>query len=476
MWTLIKDGAVSAYLPDSTRLQSVVGQESDPYEWDRAPQSGRWFALGDGLAKTPHLAVLSAKRVYASNEEAIAEMAYLEQAVAQASVLSLCGKIPLALRTDVRSFMSSTHDDSAFRRVSYTFTFRLLEPLTATALATAASISPVNTGAPSGGAVIINYKVRWADVLDKPAQFIPTAHTHQIAEVSGLTAALNSKATLVGGLLQYSQFPPEAKRQMTEVGGQAAMLALDSRIGDYATRTDAGALGDVYVLTALPASVLGNWVLLRSPSATTVNSVNSKTGSVVLSASDVGATPVSHATLADNPHNVTKAQVGLGSVADAEQIPLSQKGQAGGVATLGPDGFVLPGQLPPSITSVPQRVGLQTPIADLAAGATREHVLGTTAVRLAGIQVRALGMIKSLNNALAVRIFGSGEAASSATWGDLMYHDIFGYRGTIYKTTDESQGWTYRDMADLKIMRVRLENTGDSPIANCGVSLVMEEY
>lgn len=53
-----------------------------------------------------------------------------------------------------------------------------------------------------------------------------------------------------------------------------------------------------------------------------VTSVNGKTGDVVLTASDVGAeTPAgaqakvdAHASRTDNPHSVTKAQVGLGSV------------------------------------------------------------------------------------------------------------------------------------------------------------------
>lgn len=47
-----------------------------------------------------------------------------------------------------------------------------------------------------------------------------------------------------------------------------------------------------------------------------------------------------------NPHEVTKDQVGLGNVTNVAQIPLSQKGVASGVATLGTDGKLTAAQLP----------------------------------------------------------------------------------------------------------------------------------
>lgn len=54
----------------------------------------------------------------------------------------------------------------------------------------------------------------------------------------------------------------------------------------------------------------------------------------------------SHEIKKDNPHNVTKSQVGLGNVTNEAQIPLSQKGVASGVATLGTDGKLTAAQLP----------------------------------------------------------------------------------------------------------------------------------
>lgn len=53
-----------------------------------------------------------------------------------------------------------------------------------------------------------------------------------------------------------------------------------------------------------------------------------------------------HENRTDNPHHVTKGQVGLSNVTNEAQIPLSQKGVASGVATLGTDGKLTAGQLP----------------------------------------------------------------------------------------------------------------------------------
>lgn len=59
-----------------------------------------------------------------------------------------------------------------------------------------------------------------------------------------------------------------------------------------------------------------------------------------------GSSVQRHETRTDNPHQVTKKQVGLGNVTNEAQIPLSQKGVASGVATLGTDGKLTAAQLP----------------------------------------------------------------------------------------------------------------------------------
>ena len=67
-------------------------------------------------------------------------------------------------------------------------------------------------------------------------------------------------------------------------------------------------------------------------------------------AGEVDGKVTSHVGNKQNPHGVTKAQVGLGSVDNVQQIPLSQKGFANGVATLDANGKVPVTQMPTTKT------------------------------------------------------------------------------------------------------------------------------
>ena len=67
-------------------------------------------------------------------------------------------------------------------------------------------------------------------------------------------------------------------------------------------------------------------------------------------AGEVDSKVTTHVGNKQNPHKVTKAQVGLGSVDNVQQIPLSQKGVANGVATLDTDGKVPVEQMPTTKT------------------------------------------------------------------------------------------------------------------------------
>jgi hypothetical protein len=67
------------------------------------------------------------------------------------------------------------------------------------------------------------------------------------------------------------------------VASQSAMLALSANPGDIAVRTD---LSETFILTATPASTLGNWTQLLQPSSA-VTSVNSLTGAVTLTTTNI---------------------------------------------------------------------------------------------------------------------------------------------------------------------------------------------
>ncbi|GGR34178.1 SGNH/GDSL hydrolase family protein [Deinococcus ruber] len=71
-------------------------------------------------------------------------------------------------------------------------------------------------------------------------------------------------------------------------------------------------------------------------------------GSDALTPGDIGAAPASHVTDTSNPHNVSKAQVGLGNVTNDAQVKRTEMGVANGVPTLDSTGKVPSGQLPTS--------------------------------------------------------------------------------------------------------------------------------
>ena len=118
---------------------------------------------------------------------------------------------------------------------------------------------------------------------------LPTIPT---SKISGLgTAASKNTGTASGNIVEVnasgkideSLLPAIAITEVYEVASQTAMLALTAQSGDIAIRTDEN---KSYVLSATPASTLANWKLLRTPTDT-VLSVNSKTGAVVLTTSDI---------------------------------------------------------------------------------------------------------------------------------------------------------------------------------------------
>lgn len=90
-------------------------------------------------------------------------------------------------------------------------------------------------------------------------------------------------ATLDGaGKLDAGQLPSLAITETFVVASEAAMLALAAQQGDVAVRTD---LNKSFILTADPASTLGNWQELLTPTST-VDSVFGRTGSVVAASGD----------------------------------------------------------------------------------------------------------------------------------------------------------------------------------------------
>lgn len=88
------------------------------------------------------------------------------------------------------------------------------------------------------------------------------------------------------GKLADSVIPAVAITETFVVDSQTAMLELSAQAGDVAIRTD---VNRSYILQKTPASTLDNWKELLTPTDS-VLSVNGKTGTVVLSGSDILST------------------------------------------------------------------------------------------------------------------------------------------------------------------------------------------
>jgi len=109
--------------------------------------------------------------------------------------------------------------------------------------------------------------------------------------------ALNTKADLVGGKVPTSQLPSLAVSEyLGPAANQAAMLLLSGERGDWCIRTD---LSSTFVLISDGGSSIGDWQELATP-ASPVSSVNGYTGAVVLGAADVGAATTAQGALADS--------------------------------------------------------------------------------------------------------------------------------------------------------------------------------
>lgn len=112
------------------------------------------------------------------------------------------------------------------------------------------------------------------------------------ADVGGIgTAATKNVGTAAGnipilgsdGKLSDSVIPAIAISESHTVASEHEMLALAAQVGDIAIRTDGAG---TWILKQTPASMLANWVQLKSPTDA-ANSVNGKTGNVILTTSDI---------------------------------------------------------------------------------------------------------------------------------------------------------------------------------------------
>ena len=142
-----------------------------------------------------------------------------------------------------------------------------------------------------------------------------TASTCDTGTSQGNVPVLNSN-----GKLDTTILPSLAITDTFTAANESAMLALSAEKGDVCIRTDES---KTYILQSEPASTLSNWIELATPTDL-VQSVNGKTGTVVLNSADVGAVQANSAITGATKCKITYDSKGLvtaGADLSASDIP-----------------------------------------------------------------------------------------------------------------------------------------------------------
>lgn len=179
----------------------------------------------------------------------------------------------------------------------------------------------------NGKALTTNISLDKSDVglgnVDNTSDVNKPVSTAQQAALD-LKQSLSQKDTAGGyagldgtGKINPSQLPAVAVTNTFVVNSQAAMLALDAQEGDVAVRTD---LNKTFILTATPATTLGNWQELLTPTDQ-VSSVFGRTGPVTAQNGDYTASQITN-TPAGNVA-ATTVQAAIDEL-DSEKVPTSR--------------------------------------------------------------------------------------------------------------------------------------------------------
>ena len=133
--------------------------------------------------------------------------------------------------------------------------------------------------APTGSFSMNSQKI--TNLLDPTSAQEAATKAYADTKIASTEKGANNGVATLGsdGKLTAGQIPDVTITDTFVVSSQAAMLALTAQTGDVAVRTD---VNKTFILTASPASTLGNWQELLTPTDSVI-SVDGLTGAVNLS-------------------------------------------------------------------------------------------------------------------------------------------------------------------------------------------------
>lgn len=163
---------------------------------------------------------------------------------------------------------------------------------------------------------MLDRPVAWPDIFGKPDAFNPAAHFHDAGDIYGFEYVVNAierlrQAVLTGDVASHEDILRYIDRQDNEIADSlsTANSALSAHTGNFSnphqtTKSQVG-LGSVenYPVASQAEAVTGTANDRYMTPLRTKNAIDSVT-----------AVYAQHISRTDNPHSVTKAQVGLGSV------------------------------------------------------------------------------------------------------------------------------------------------------------------
>ena len=110
-------------------------------------------------------------------------------------------------------------------------------------------------GKQAAGSYLIAADLTWANIADKPSTFTPSAHSHVIADVTGLQSALDGKQPLATVLTNTTaSFTTAQETKLSGIAAGATVNATDAALRDRATHTGTQAAGTITGLASVATS------------------------------------------------------------------------------------------------------------------------------------------------------------------------------------------------------------------------------